>query len=293
MSGGPDSLALLLLAHAAFTGAVEAATVDHGLRAEAPGEAAMVAHICADLGVPHRILRVELAPGNMHDRARQARYRALGQWVAERGLGAVLTAHHADDQAETLLMRLNRGSGLAGLAGVRGRQSFALPGIGTVEILRPLLGWRRSELEVIVAAAGLTPVRDPSNDDERFDRARVRAFLAQQDWLDPSALAQSAHHLAEAEAALDSVADEVFAAQVRRTNGATVFTPGHPRPIEIAVVRRILRDLGAGAASTSAIAQMVDRLRAGRNASLGGVLARPEKGGEGWRFEAEPPRRSR
>src|SRR3569833_2120210 len=119
VSGGPDSLALLLLAKAAIPERVEAATVDHGLRPESAREAAMVAELCAAYGIPHRILTVKVARGNLQDKARAARYAALGNWMAERGLSALATAHNADDQAETLLMRLNRGFGEDGHAGVR------------------------------------------------------------------------------------------------------------------------------------------------------------------------------
>ncbi|MEC7398775.1 MAG: tRNA lysidine(34) synthetase TilS, partial [Pseudomonadota bacterium] len=118
MSGGPDSLALLLLAQAAFPGMVEAATVDHGLRSESADEARFVAGLCRDRGIPHEILTCAVEAGNMQDRARSARYAALDQWAKEHAIAAIATAHHADDQAETLLMRLNRGSGLSGLSGI-------------------------------------------------------------------------------------------------------------------------------------------------------------------------------
>ena len=112
VSGGPDSLALLLLARAALPGRVEAATVDHGLRPESADEAVMVAAVCARLGVPHRTLAVDVAQGNIQAQARAARYAALAVWMGEQGIEALATAHHADDQAETLLLRLNRGSGV-------------------------------------------------------------------------------------------------------------------------------------------------------------------------------------
>src|SRR3954470_23762026 len=154
VSGGPDSLALLLLAAAAFPANVHAATVDHRLRPEAAAEAAHVAMICAGLGIPHRILAVTVAPGaSVQAQARAARYAALGGWMAEEGLEALLTGHHQDDQAETLLMRLVRGSGLAGLAGIRPAARIA-----GVKVCRPLLGWRRAELAAIVAAAGLRAI---------------------------------------------------------------------------------------------------------------------------------------
>src|SRR3954466_8445661 len=104
VAGGPDSLALLLLAEAAFPGRVRAATVDHRLRPESAGEAAFVARICADRGVPHDILEASVARAGegLQAAAREARYAALAAWMRERGLAWLLTAHHADDQAETL-----------------------------------------------------------------------------------------------------------------------------------------------------------------------------------------------
>ncbi|HYJ81999.1 MAG TPA: tRNA lysidine(34) synthetase TilS, partial [Allosphingosinicella sp.] len=180
VSGGPDSLALLLLAHAARPGRVSVATVDHGLRPESADEAAAVARLCGGIGVAHAILpaRVQSEGEGLQAAARKARYAALAAWMDERGLGLLLTAHHCDDQAETLLMRLARGSGVAGLAGVRAIGTVPGSG-GRLRLGRPLLGWRRSELEAVVAAAGIEPARDPSNSDERFDRVRIRRRLAE------------------------------------------------------------------------------------------------------------------
>src|SRR5437764_4496837 len=124
VSGGPDSLAWLWLAAAARPGRVEAATIDHGLRAEARDEAAMVADVCDRLGIRHATLTArwsELPETAIQERARNQRYRLLGYWAEERGLDVLATAHHAEDQAETVLMRLSRGSGVRGLAGIRPR----------------------------------------------------------------------------------------------------------------------------------------------------------------------------
>src|SRR5689334_16837146 len=122
VSGGPDSLALLLLAAEARPLNVEAATIDHALRPESRAEAEMVAGLCERLGIPQTILTAtwDRKPETaIQERARLMRYRLLGEWAVERGLKAILTAHHLDDQAETFLMRLARGAGVRGLAGMR------------------------------------------------------------------------------------------------------------------------------------------------------------------------------
>ncbi len=99
-------------------------------------EAADATKVCETLGVPHEVLTVEVGSGNIQAEARRARYAALGDWAKRRGFTHVCTAHHADDQAETFLMRANRGSGLAGLAGVRAATTMADTGLS---VLRPLL----------------------------------------------------------------------------------------------------------------------------------------------------------
>lgn len=299
VSGGPDSLALLLLAHEALPGRIAVASVDHGLRPEAAGEVALVERIAAARGIAFTPLAVTLAPGNVPAQARAARYAALARWAQDAGLGAVATAHHADDQAETLLMRLNRGSGLAGLAGVRphGRIEGS-----DVALLRPLLGWRKAELTAVVAASGITPAQDPTNTDPAFDRARLRAALTSADWLDPVQIAASAAHIAEGWQALEWYAELDWHEMVMREDSDT-GTPGFsycanvPRIIAIETILRIIRELG-GHATRSEAARAWERLWAGENASLAGVLAVPgvervEKVGVAmrvWRFRPEPAR---
>ncbi len=301
VSGGPDSLALLLLAYEALPGRIAVASVNHGLRPEAAGEVALVERIAGARGIPFTPLAVTLAPGNVQAEARAARYAALARWAGEAGLGAVATAHHADDQAETLLMRLNRGSGLAGLAGVRAR---SLIDGSEVTLLRPLLGWRKAELAQIVAAAGIIPAEDPSNADAAFDRARLRLAIAGADWLDPVRIAASAAHLAESWQALEWYAELDWHEMVMRDEDAPgglgyTYCANVPRVIAIETILRIIAALG-GHATRSEAARAWDRLWAGDNASLGGVLAVPriekvEKIGvpmRVWRFTPEPARGS-
>jgi tRNA(Ile)-lysidine synthase len=287
VSGGPDSLALLLLAKAAIPERIEAATVDHRLRPESASEAAMVAELCAAYGIPHRILSVKVARGNLQDKARAARYAAMAKWAEERGLGALATAHHADDQAETLLMRLNRGSGVAGLAGVRARG--VVPGT-KLALLRPLLGWRRGELAALVEASQLEPAQDPSNDDPRFDRVRLREALKAADWLDVEGVAASAAHLADAEAALQWAAQREWNEAVKVGEGEIRYTPTAPPAIRIRVLARAIGMLGAEPRGGS-VARLMQRLQNGKDATLGGVVARVDKGA--WTLRREPPRRVR
>ena len=287
VSGGPDSLALLLLAAAARPGMVEAATVDHGLRREAKQEARFVASVCRNLAIPHHILHAKVAPGaSLQAQARTARYRVLGAWAIERDLGAVASAHHADDQAETLLMRLARGAGLSGLSATRRRRVLE-PG---VLLVRPLLDWRRAELGEIVAAAQLTPVDDPSNRDPRFDRARLRQALAQADWIDPAAVAQSAAHLADADAALEWAARREFAESVTRDGPGLTYRPRAPRAIALRVLAMIVREMDHAEPRGSALARLFDALARRETASIGNLVARPLPGG--WSFTPAPRRRS-
>ncbi len=294
VSGGPDSLAMLLLAEATIPGRFEVATVDHGLRPASAGECAMVAEVCAARGIPCSVLQVTLAPGNLQSEARKARYTALAAWAEHRVPSAVATAHHADDQAETLLMRLNRGSGLSGLTAVR--EARFMPG-SVVSVIRPLLAFRRQELGEMVAAAGLEPVQDPSNADPRFDRVRIRNALADADWLDPLALSRSACLLGEALQAIEASAETEWLNGVSEHGEGFAYMPSAGSAyIEIEVVTAIIGRLD-GSPRRSEVARLIERLKAGRTGNLAGVAARPvtERAGDvsiqKWLFAAEPPRR--
>lgn len=286
VSGGPDSVALLLLAKAALPGRVFAATVDHGLRPESAAEASFVASLCAGIGVPHATLEVQLSPGNIQDAARTARYAALADWACDNGLSAIATAHHADDQAETLVMRLNRGSGLSGLAGVRATNN--LPGAANVALVRPLLDWRKAELVDLAQSAGITPVDDPSNRDDRFDRARIRAALAEAPWLDMAALAKSAGLLGEAEEAIVELAQMEWSRCVTISGDHGRYRPEGPAIIRKRVVAKIIAQLAIAQPRGGQVAVLVSKLERGEGGNLAGILAKPRDGE--WAFAPEPRR---
>jgi tRNA(Ile)-lysidine synthase len=164
-SGGPDSLALLALA-ATLDLAPVALYVDHGLRAESADDARLVAHVAGQLGVTSRSVAVRVEPGpNLEARARDARYDALDRVRRELDAAVVLVGHTADDQAETVLLNLLRGSASRGLGGMAVRRDT---------VVRPLLGLRRSDTEAVCAALGLEPARDAMNDDTAFRRVWIR-----------------------------------------------------------------------------------------------------------------------
>ena len=285
VSGGSDSMALLLLMHQAAPGRVAAATVDHGLRAESAAEAEAVSRICAELGMAHSILRAT-APirGSVQAAARTARYALLEEWRAAQQIDYILTAHHADDQAETLLMRLNRASGVAGLAAIRDRNG---------RILRPVLGWRRAALRAVVDAAGITAADDPSNRDPRFDRARMRAALADAPWLDVAAAARSAALLAEADVALDWAADQIIAAWPDADDPRVIRGGLWPDEIGWRILRRrLIEFFGQCQADQSQLLRGLGNLRDGRKVSLGAVVIVPDRHDYAlWHMELAPPRR--
>lgn len=264
-------MAMLHLAAASFAGRVEAATVDHGLRPEAAAEAGLVQRACGRLGIPHRILKVDVPlEGSLQAGARRARYEALVAWCRDRGLSALATAHHADDQAETLLMRLGRGAGLSGLCAIRASRD-----LGGVLLIRPLLGWRRAELARIVA--DVETVADPSNADPDFDRTRVRALLSVIGGeIDPLRIAASAAHLAEADAALSWLVEEAIRTRTERSvqGLVTADLEGLPREVR----RRILAKLIGEADSPvdgPTLETAMRRLEEGLHASVGGLKLSP------------------
>jgi tRNA(Ile)-lysidine synthase len=289
VSGGPDSVALLLLTHALLGERCIAATVDHGLRPEAADEAAWVAELCAARGIDHAVLRGTLPErarhtANLSTRARALRYDLLHAHTDTIGATHIATAHHADDQVETLIMRLNRGAGVGGLAGVRARSG---------RVIRPVLGWRRAELGAIVTAVGIVAVDDPSNVSDRFDRARLRKALAGIDWIDPARVAASAAALADAEEAIGWMVRQLGTDRVASEGDSLVLDP---RNLPFELVRRLVEQCvrqidPAAEIRGSALVRMVKALESGDTAMLGDVVA-VALSPAAWRFREAPPRRS-
>ncbi|WBU60330.1 tRNA lysidine(34) synthetase TilS [Paracoccus albus] len=201
LSGGGDSVALM---HVVARWARErglraaAATVDHGLREGSAAEAEGAAAAAKALGLEHAILRWDgSGQGNLMDRARRARQRLLSDWARKNGLDAVALGHTQDDQAETLLMRLTRGAGLDGLAAMAARRRA-----DDMLWLRPMLDCGRAELRDWLRQIGAEWTDDPTNENPRFERVRVRRLMTELG-IDPATLARSAQHLAGARDALN------------------------------------------------------------------------------------------
>ena len=192
VSGGPDSMALLLILDdwaRRSGGSVLALTVDHGLRPESAEEARQVGAWAAARGIPHETLHWtgEKPDAGIQAAARRARYDLLSDACAARGILNLAVAHHADDQAETVLFRRDRDSGPDGLAGMAASRS-----LGGVRLIRPLLGWPKSALIATCVLSGQDYFEDPSNRSDRYARTALRARLADDPGRRTAALAEAA-----------------------------------------------------------------------------------------------------
>ncbi|WP_189045795.1 tRNA lysidine(34) synthetase TilS [Aliidongia dinghuensis] len=251
VSGGADSLALALLADRwarARSGRIVALTVDHRLRPESAGEAAQVGAWLGERGIRHEIL-VWQGPYPIHDlqaAARAARYHLLGDWCRRAGFLHLLTAHHQDDQAETLILRLGRGSGLAGLSGMA-----PIVEDGHYRLLRPLLALPATRLKVTLAGFNQGWIEDPSNRNPAFARVRVRAQtpLFAEAGLTPRRLAETSRHLARARAVLEQLVEEALVAGVSLHPAG--FALVDPAPLARAPAEIGLRALAAVIATIS------------------------------------------
>lgn len=242
VSGGGDSVALLHLLtrlkehHKVHLRAV---TVDHNLRPDAAAEALHVGAFCRDLGVDHQILDWHDwdGKGNLQNEARDARYRLMAAWARQNDLRMIALGHTADDQAETVLMRLARRSGVDGLSGMAVRHVAH-----EVDWIRPLLGIARQDLRDYLSAAGIRWVEDPSNEDLRFDRIKARRALVELSGLgiDVDALTTVAQNMAEARKALNWQAFLAARATGCVDAGAVVYSARKLRTQPDEIQRRLL-----------------------------------------------------
>lgn len=296
VSGGADSLALAWLAKgwAGATGRhVSAAIIDHGLRPGSADEARAVADRLSDIGLAAEILTVrDPAPRcGLEAFARDWRYRLLHQAAVARQAGAVVTAHHRDDQAETVLLRLAAGSGPDGLAGMAADSER-----GGLRLLRPFLSVSRARLAATCAAHGLTPIQDPMNEDSRFARPRLRAArkALAEEGLTPARLARLAMRAGRARLALDIVAQAACQRWVTREGGLTRLDLagwlGEPAEIRLRVLAMILQERGRQP-RLARLERLEARLvaGAGNTHTLGGC--RLERRGAMLLVRAESPRR--
>lgn len=306
VSGGADSMAMLALAAAAYPGQVIAATVDHRLRAQSAEEGAMVAAWCARAGVGHVTLAPAAPIGKsaIQAEARRVRYDLLGRWAIREGAAAIATAHHSDDQAETFVMRAMRGSGVAGLAGIRSHRRLIVGGdearSSELALVRPLLAWRAAELRAVAVAGGVPFADDPSNRDDKYERTRVRRMLGEQRWIDAAQIARAAAHAQDADTALSAWTAQLWVERrVAPADDSDILTldlAGLPREVARRLARRAIEWVRrhAGIAQpafdgASNIEALLDALGAGSSATHAGVLVTAS--GTLWRFGQAPPRR--
>lgn len=285
VSGGGDSTALMHLAAdwcRVHRLRLEVATVDHRLRPDSAEEARQVGLMAKALGLRHDILTWDDwdGQGNLQARAREARRELLDRWARERALHFVLLGHTADDQVETFLMRLARGSGVDGLSGIDEVDRDAL-------FIRPLLSVRRADLRVWLESRGIGWVDDPSNEDTRFDRIRVRRMLPMLEDLGLTAdrvLATMAH-MNRARISLGQAAAAFADRHVRAEAGDLILAPealamiGGDSPGR--VLSAAIRWIGGGdyRPRYAALTDMAAALRAGEARTLNGVRILPEAGG--------------
>jgi len=272
VSGGADSLCLLHALVALHDAPVGVVSVDHGLRDEARDEVAAVRAIAASLGCPFAAVRLEVGHGpGVQERARRARYAAVRAVAARDGWDVIAAGHTATDQAETVLMRIARGTGRTGALGMASRSG---------DLVRPLLCVSAAETAAWCAAAGLEAASDPSNGDPAFTRVRARALVASLEGLHPGAaghVAELAERLRDEDAILAEAAASAWERCAAGDGLDVAALTAEPEAMRRILVRRLLADHGLGgdalaARAVRAVLAVVDG--AARTEIPGAVIAR-------------------
>jgi tRNA(Ile)-lysidine synthase len=259
VSGGPDSTALMVLAARWRDGLkvkprLIAVTIDHGLRKESAAEAAAVARLARKLKIAHRTLcwTGRKPATGLQKAARAARYQLLASAARKAGAAHVLTAHTLDDQAETLLIRMSRGSGLTGMGAMS--RTAPLPGDENkvITLVRPLLDVPKARLIATLRAAHIAYADDPSNHDPRFTRVRLRGLMGALagEGLDAGRLAQLAHRLKRADTAIENAVDRSMVMSVVRPSAGSVAVDARrffdlPAEVALRLLGRIVAEAGS------------------------------------------------
>ena len=304
VSGGGDSLALMHLL-CAFAAAEKLTppivlTVDHGLRKSSASDARQVAAWAGQAGLKAHVLTwrgKKLARG-VEAGAREARYRLMGAWLAKKGSATLFVGHTQDDQAETFLLRLARGSGLDGLAGMGARAPWPVPGFTQLVLARPLLAIRRDQLRDYLMGKDLTWLEDPMNEDAGFDRVKIRKAQAAlcEAGLSPARIAAAAMHLARARESLEIVTQAVLQRAARRLAKRPGSAPGGilldpsalaaaPREVGLRALALVLMAVGGQAYRPrfDSLERLFDQIAGGTlggGATLHGCHIRPAAKGE-------------
>lgn len=252
VSGGGDSIALMHLlarwAKAARRAPPIVVTVDHGLREGSPRDARAVMRWAKAMKLKAHTLRWKGArpTADIEAAAREARYRLMGEWAAKQKIAALYIAHTRDDQAETFLLRLMRGSGLDGLAAMRPLAPYPLPGFRELRLVRPLLSLERDALRAHLTEHRHDWLEDPMNDEARFARVRLRKLIPalEEAGLTRTRIAAAASHLARAREALDTVTAAVLARVARPQDDAVHLDPialaAAPREVGLRALAQLL-----------------------------------------------------
>jgi tRNA(Ile)-lysidine synthase len=280
LSGGPDSTALVAvlaaLRDAGVAGEVVACHVDHGLRPDSAADAGACEALCREVAVPLRRRAVVVGAGNVQAAARRARYGALREVAGEAGAAVIATGHTRSDQAETVVLRLLRGAGARGIAGIPPRRGA---------LVRPLIDRSRAEILAYLRERGLGWCEDPTNPTPRYDRNRVRRdvlpVLESLRAGAEAALARAADLLREDDRALEALARRIA------PPGATRVARGELERAPLAVRTRVVRRLWRAAAGSrrglaahhvASVLKLLDRQAPGRVSLPGGRVATFRRG---------------
>jgi tRNA(Ile)-lysidine synthase len=231
VSGGGDSVALMLLfanwAKASKRAKPIVLTVDHGLRGDSAADAQKVVLWAKAADLPVQVLRWKAAKPNsdIEAAARDARYRLMGKWCRKHRIAQLYVGHTLEDQAETFLLRLGRGSGLDGLSAMRATAHLPVAGLEEITLVRPLLEFHREQLRDYLRARSQNWLEDSMNNDPRFARSRVRALLPVLEGagIPAQRIAAAAHHLSRARTALEHETASFLASYCRFTENGVLF----------------------------------------------------------------------